>query len=140
MFKKTKLTRLSGESRTPFEYEAEISEAGRIRIWESYNRATEGSYHLTEHETRRLFEVLRDAQGSSLCIDKGPTPAGSEGVQAEAKRSPKGCLDAEGTAGHPTAFVSALDVFDHTNRWLPGVCRPLHETGCKEARWEASCV
>jgi len=94
MFKKTKLTRLSGESRTPFEYEAEISDAGRIRIWESYNRETEGSYHLTEHETRRLFELLRDAQGFSLCIDNGPTPAGSEGVQAGAQRSPEGCLDA----------------------------------------------
>jgi len=32
--------------------------------------------------------------------DTEPTPAGSEGVQAGAQRSPKGCLDAEGTVGH----------------------------------------
>jgi hypothetical protein len=46
---------------------------------------------------------VRGAQGLPLCPDKGPTPAGSEGVKAEAQRSPEGCLDAEASAGHCTA-------------------------------------
>jgi hypothetical protein len=45
------------------------------------------------------LEIAR-AQSSALCAARGPTPEGSAGVKAEAKRSPEGCLDAEASEGH----------------------------------------
>jgi len=56
--------------------------------------------YMTPNTAFQVFEFSRGAQGSPLCTDRGPKPAGSEGVKAEAKRSPKGCLDAAANAGH----------------------------------------
>ena len=56
--------------------------------------------YMTPDTAFQVFEFSRGAQGSPVCTHRGPKPAESEGVQAEAKRSPKGCLDAAANAGH----------------------------------------
>lgn len=66
--------------------------------------------------------------------DSCPAPAESEGVQAEAKRSPKGCLDAEANAGHCAPMVTERDEFSTEPMecaWLfhPGVTHPV-EASC----------
>jgi len=104
----------------------------RVRWWDDFDGIEffdgEEVVYLDKDVAWMLFEFSRGAQRFPLCTDMGPTPAGSEGVQAEAKRSPKGCLDAEASAGHAlqrfgyTAILETrIDVYTDKG-WHPGLC------------------
>ena len=96
----------------------------------------------------RLFQFSRGAQGLPLCPDKGPTPAESAGVQAGAKRSPKGCLDAVANAGHllevhgwTRILIDRSDVL-FGSQWYPGVSMHCVMPGeaCRDPREAACCA
>ena len=120
---------------------AEVS--GGLSIWEG-----DDLVYLTKSEVESLFLIWRGAQGLPLCPGKGPTPAGSAGVKAGAKRSPEGCLDAVVSAGHllephrsTWVYRDEIDAYVGS-RWLPGVCTLFVMPGeaSRDPREAACCV
>jgi len=100
------------------------------------------SIYIEEQDAWKIFEFSRGAQGSPLCTDRGPKPAESEGVQAGAKRSPEGCLDAGVNAGHPhQRSTHELKCKCNNWRYFGGVTKPKGYKGSEElgAKWCVDC-
>ncbi len=119
-----------------------LGEAHRVRWWDDFDGIELSDGEVTTYLDRNvawlLFEFSRGGRDSIPFTAKGPSPAESAGVQAEAKRSPKGRLDAVASVGHCAPIVTARAGRDFLGYRVPPECAWLYiPWGAKE---EASCV
>ena len=88
---------------------------------------------LTSYELQWIVAFARKA-GIFPSSDSCQAPAWSEGVKAEAKRSPEGRLDAEANAGHCAPMVTEAAGRDMYGARTPAQCAWNYIPHCSQFR------